>query len=74
MTSGYVAQHPTQDLVAVSMVNAALNAFVKAAALELDERLRIKTNNHATHFYNQHTIKLNEIKIRCTQKIDFLCQ
>ncbi|MFT7053132.1 MAG: NAD(P)-dependent dehydrogenase (short-subunit alcohol dehydrogenase family) [Psychromonas sp.] len=43
MTSGYVTQHPIPGSAAVSMVNAALDAFVKAAALELDEHLRINT-------------------------------
>lgn len=43
LTSGYLAQHPIPGSAAVSMVNAALDAFVKAAALELDQRLRINT-------------------------------
>jgi len=43
LTSGYVAQNPIPGSAAVSMVNAALDAFVKAAALELQETLRINT-------------------------------
>ncbi|MEH6712844.1 MAG: short chain dehydrogenase [Paraglaciecola polaris] len=42
-TSGYVAQNPMPGSSSVSLVNAALDAFVKAAALELGSKLRINT-------------------------------
>lgn len=42
-TSGYLAQHPMPGSAAVSMVNAGLDAFAKAAALELAPRIRVNT-------------------------------
>ncbi len=42
-TSGYVAQNPMPGSSAVSLVNAALDAFVKAAALDLGDSLHINT-------------------------------
>lgn len=43
MTSGYLAQNPMPGSAAVSMVNAALDSFAKAAALEMGSRLRVNT-------------------------------
>jgi NAD(P)-dependent dehydrogenase (short-subunit alcohol dehydrogenase family) len=42
-TSGFLAQNPMPGSAAVSMVNAALDAFAKAAALELENTLRVNT-------------------------------
>ncbi len=42
-TSGYLAQHPMAGGSAVSMVNAALDSFAKAAAFELGTSLRVNT-------------------------------
>ena len=42
-TSGHLAQHPMSGGAAVSMVNAALDAFAKASAFELGSTLRINT-------------------------------
>jgi NAD(P)-dependent dehydrogenase (short-subunit alcohol dehydrogenase family) len=42
-TSGYLAQHPIEGSSAVSLVNAALDSFAKAAALELADELRVNT-------------------------------
>ncbi|GAC34519.1 short chain dehydrogenase [Paraglaciecola polaris] len=60
-TSGYVAQNPMPGSSSVSLVNAALDAFVKAAALELGSKLRINTvsprfikDNDDTNGYGQH--------------------
>ncbi|TAN22626.1 MAG: short chain dehydrogenase [Acidobacteria bacterium] len=41
LTSGVLAQKPMAGSAAVSLVNAALEGFVRAAALELPRRLRI---------------------------------
>ncbi len=41
LTSGLLAQHPIPGSVAVSTVNAAVEAFVRAAALELGPRVRV---------------------------------
>ena len=41
LTSGVLAQQPMPGSASISMVNGALEAFVKAAALELGERLRV---------------------------------
>lgn len=43
LTSGVLAQKPMVGSAAVSLVNAALEGFVRAAALELPRRLRINT-------------------------------
>lgn len=42
-TSGYLAQNPMVGGSAVSMVNAALDSFAKATALELGPSLRVNT-------------------------------
>lgn len=42
-TSGYLAQHPMLGSSAVSLANAALDSFAKAAALELSPKLRVNT-------------------------------
>lgn len=42
-TSGFLAQNPAPGSAAVSMVNAALDSFAKAAALELEGILRVNT-------------------------------
>lgn len=41
LTSGLLAQHPIPGSAAVSTVNAAIEAFVRAAALELGPRVRV---------------------------------
>jgi len=41
LTTGILAMHPTPGSVSVSMVNAGLEGFVRAAALELPRNLRI---------------------------------
>lgn len=41
LTSGMLANEPIPGSVSVSAVNGAINSFVKAAALELGDRLRI---------------------------------
>lgn len=41
LTSGMLAEEPMPGSASVSAANGALNAFVKAAALELGDRLRI---------------------------------
>lgn len=41
LTSGVLAQHPMAGSAAISLVNAALEGFVRAAALELPRGLRI---------------------------------
>jgi NAD(P)-dependent dehydrogenase (short-subunit alcohol dehydrogenase family) len=41
LTSGMLASEPIPGSVSVSAVNGALNSFVKAAALELEDKLRI---------------------------------
>ncbi len=41
LTSGMLANEPMPGSASVSAANGAINAFVKAAALELDEQLRI---------------------------------
>ena len=41
LTSGVLAQHPMPGSAAVSVVNAGVDAFVRAAALELAGRLRV---------------------------------
>lgn len=41
LTSGVLAQHPVPGSAAVSAVNAGIEAFVRAAALELSGKLRI---------------------------------
>ena len=41
LTTGTLAMHPMQGSVSVSMVNAGLEGFVRAAALELPRNLRI---------------------------------
>lgn len=41
LTTGVLAQHPTPGSALLSMVNAGLEAFVRAAALELPRGLRI---------------------------------
>ena len=41
LTSGVLAQHPMRGSAAVSMVNAGLEGFVRAAALELERGLRV---------------------------------
>jgi len=42
-TSGFLAQNPMPGSAVVSMVNAALDAFAKAAGLELKNTLRVNT-------------------------------
>ena len=42
-TSGFLAQNPAPGSAAVSMVNAALDSFAKAAAQELEGTLRVNT-------------------------------
>lgn len=42
-TSGYLAQNPMPGSSAVSLANAALDAFVKAVALEMGEKIKINT-------------------------------
>lgn len=42
-TSGYLAQYPIEGSSAVSLVNAALDSFAKAAALELAGECRVNT-------------------------------
>lgn len=42
-TSGHLAQNPINGGAAVSMVNAALDAFAKASAFELGSTLRVNT-------------------------------
>jgi NAD(P)-dependent dehydrogenase (short-subunit alcohol dehydrogenase family) len=41
LTGGFLAQEPTRGSVAISLVNAALEGFVRAAALELPRDVRI---------------------------------
>jgi NAD(P)-dependent dehydrogenase (short-subunit alcohol dehydrogenase family) len=41
LTSGVLSQEPVSGTAAISMVNAAVEAFVRAAALDLDRGLRI---------------------------------
>ncbi len=41
LTTGVLAMHPTVRSASVSMVNAGLEGFVRAAALELPRKLRI---------------------------------
>ena len=41
LTTGILAMHPMPGSVSVSMVNAGLEGFVRAAALELPRNLRI---------------------------------
>lgn len=41
LTSGVLAQQPMAGSVAISMVNGALESFVKAAALEIGDRIRL---------------------------------
>lgn len=41
LTSGILAQHPIPGSAAISVVNAGLDAFARAAALELPRRLRV---------------------------------
>lgn len=43
LTSGYLAQHPMEGGAAISLVNAALDSFTKAAAFELGSNLRVNT-------------------------------
>lgn len=43
LSSGYLAQNPMAGGAAVSMVNAALDSFAKAAAFELGSSLRVNT-------------------------------
>lgn len=43
LSSGVLAQQPMVSGAAASLVNAALDSFVKAAALELGDRLRVNT-------------------------------
>lgn len=42
-TTGYLAQNPMPGSTTISMVNAALDAFAKAAALEFGSDLRVNT-------------------------------
>ena len=41
LTSGTLAQHPTPGGAAVSIVNGGIEAFVRAAALELQGKIRV---------------------------------
>jgi NAD(P)-dependent dehydrogenase (short-subunit alcohol dehydrogenase family) len=41
LTSGFLSRHPTPGSAAISLVNAGLEGFVRAAALELPRGLRI---------------------------------
>ena len=41
VTSGYLAQHPMPSSAAVSLVNAGLEGFVRAAALEAPRQIRV---------------------------------
>jgi NAD(P)-dependent dehydrogenase (short-subunit alcohol dehydrogenase family) len=41
LTSGVLAQHPMPGSAAISMVNAGLEGFVRAAALEADRGVRV---------------------------------
>jgi NAD(P)-dependent dehydrogenase (short-subunit alcohol dehydrogenase family) len=41
ITSGVLAQHPTPGSVAVTLVNSGVEAFARAAALELPRGLRV---------------------------------
>ena len=41
LTSGMLANQPTPGSTSLSAINSAINGFVKAAALELGDRLRI---------------------------------
>lgn len=50
-TSGDLAQNPMPGGAAVSLVNAALDSFVKAAALETGDALRVNTVN--PHFVKE---------------------
>ncbi|KAI9135680.1 SDR family oxidoreductase [Acaryochloris sp. CCMEE 5410] len=43
LSSGYLAQHPMEGGAVISLVNAALDAFAKAAAFELGSSLRVNT-------------------------------
>ncbi|REG82143.1 short chain dehydrogenase [Marinomonas pollencensis] len=43
LSSGVLAQHPMEGGAAVSLVNAALDSFAKAAAFELGDSLRVNT-------------------------------
>ncbi len=43
LTSGFLAQNPMPGSISLSMVNGALEGFVRAAALELGESLRVNT-------------------------------
>lgn len=43
LSSGYLAQHPMEGRAAINLVNAALDAFAKAAAFELGSSLRVNT-------------------------------
>ncbi|OQX35674.1 MAG: short chain dehydrogenase [Oceanospirillales bacterium LUC14_002_19_P2] len=43
LTSGFLAQNPMPGSISLSMVNGALEGFVRAAALELGEPLRVNT-------------------------------
>ncbi|MDH2421892.1 short chain dehydrogenase [Cobetia amphilecti] len=51
VTTGYLAQHPIPGSAAISTVNAALDAFVKAAALEMGDTLRV--NAVSPHFVTE---------------------
>lgn len=51
LTTGYLAQHPIPGSAAISTVNAALDAFVKAAALEMGDTLRV--NAVSPHFVTE---------------------
>ena len=43
LTSGFLAHNPMPGSISLSMVNAALEGFVRAAALELGDSLRVNT-------------------------------
>ncbi|GGP58349.1 short chain dehydrogenase [Shewanella algicola] len=51
MTSGYLAQHPMVGSSVISVVNAGLDSFAKAAALEFGNALR--TNTVSPHFVKE---------------------
>lgn len=56
LTTGYLAQHPIPGSAAISAVNAALDAFVKAAALEMGDSLRV--NAVSPHFVTETMIAM----------------
>jgi len=43
LTTGVLAMHPMQGSASISMVNAGLEGFVRAAALEMPRKIRINS-------------------------------